>query len=260
MMKEIVEIIDGKPMTTSLKVADIFETDHKSILQTIGTIHITLHSIEEEPLNFKSKKSFNGNELLDEYYFMDQTAFTALSFCLTGKKAMQHRITFMQKFNQLELELLKEKQELIDLNDLSEALRVIANKLITVESLPVTVTETPEAEENPAAAFFRQLSVTSVYKHRETGKTDAVRWLLPKMGLRPTLTTNWLVEKEYLKTVSYAPGNQKERALKVPTEKGEFYFQILPNVSLVVTPAGKSLLANLKSTGQIPEHCLLATE
>lgn len=261
-MEEMVEIIDGKPMTTSLKVAEVFKIDHESVYQTIVTIRITLRSVKGKPLNFESKAFYDNNGTLKACFLMDQTDFSILSLCLTGENNMFHRRIFIEKFEQLKLELSNKQQELVNTYSLYEAMQGISDKLDVLKGLFKTKNTKeiePLAEKDPTPFFFERSSEIKTGNSRKTGITDAARWVLPKLGLKPTITTNWLVEKDYLKTVPYAPGHQKLRALKVPTEKGKPYFQILPNLSLVVTPMGKSLLIDFKSAGHIPKHCLLMT-
>lgn len=175
---------------------------------------------------------------------------------------MFHRRIFIEKFEQLKLELSNKQQELVNTYSLYEAVQSISDKLDDLKGLFKTKNTKeiePLAEEDPIPFFFERSSEIKTSNSRKTGITDAARWALPKLGLRPTITTNWLVEEDYLKTVPYTPGHQEMRALKVPTEKGKPYFQILPNLSLIVTPMGKSLLIDFKSAGHIPKHCLLVT-
>ena len=101
-MNELVFIQNDQALTTSLKVAEVFEKRHDNVIQAIEKALASL-------LNFKdAKKAFVKSSYVDAqgkerpmYYLnRDGFSFTVMSF--TGNKAAQWKWNYIQAFNQIE--------------------------------------------------------------------------------------------------------------------------------------------------------------
>lgn len=101
-MKNLVQIIDGKAVTTSRQVAEVFEKQHKHVLRSIREL--------------ESPKEFNESNFgLVEYedpkgekrpeYLITRDGFTLLAMGFTGKKAMEFKIAYINAFNAMEKKL-----------------------------------------------------------------------------------------------------------------------------------------------------------
>lgn len=105
-MKDLVQMIDGKAVTTSRKVAEVFEKQHKNILQAIRELEIPE---EYERLNFQPTEYEAVNNLgkTVKYpeYLITRDGFTLLAMGFTGKKAMQFKIAYIEAFNAMEAQL-----------------------------------------------------------------------------------------------------------------------------------------------------------
>lgn len=101
-MTELVKLIDGKAVTTSRKVAEIFEKEHCKVLRSIREL--------ETPKNF-NEANFGLVEYIDQKgekrpeYLITRDGFTILAMGFTGKKAMQFKIAYIEAFNAMEEEL-----------------------------------------------------------------------------------------------------------------------------------------------------------
>ncbi|MCM0151632.1 Rha family transcriptional regulator [Photobacterium galatheae] len=100
------EIIDGQPMTTSLKVAQYFGKRHDNVLQAIRRL------TSEEDLHFLNfKETFvaspipNGGTRNDKVYYMTKDGFYFLVLGFTGKQALLFRAAFIKEFNRMDEEL-----------------------------------------------------------------------------------------------------------------------------------------------------------
>lgn len=100
----LVEIIgkrnEEKIVTTSLKVAEVFEREHKNVLQTI----------ENLVANNQAAKFFNTTTYKNRgkdypMYEMDRDGFSLLVMGFTGEKALKWKLDYINAFNAMENEL-----------------------------------------------------------------------------------------------------------------------------------------------------------
>ena len=106
------DIKKTKNITNSLLVAQTFKKEHKNVLRDIENILKETTGSDLSSLNFyikkKQYKDLKGE--LRPYYEMDKDFFTLLVMGYTGSKAMKFKIDYINKFNQMEQELLRRKE------------------------------------------------------------------------------------------------------------------------------------------------------
>lgn len=104
----LVEIIgkryEEQILTTSLKVADKFEKQHKDVLESIRGIRNAMNTAEFSAL-FKetSYKASNGKN--NPMYEMNRDGFSLLAMGFTGEKALKWKLDYINAFNIMEFEL-----------------------------------------------------------------------------------------------------------------------------------------------------------
>ena len=100
----LVEIVgkryEEKLITTSLKVAEVFEKEHKNILKSIENLVADNSAAKFFQLTTYKKR---GKEY--PMYEMDRDGFSLLVMGYTGEKALQWKIKYIEAFNQMESEL-----------------------------------------------------------------------------------------------------------------------------------------------------------
>lgn len=99
------------PVVSSRRVAEIFSKRHDNVLRDISDINSGLLKIEEPnwQTNFiKSTYSDRGKKYPE--YLLTRDGFTLLAMGFTGKKAMQFKVAYINRFNQME-QLIQELQE-----------------------------------------------------------------------------------------------------------------------------------------------------
>lgn len=118
MLKNAVTVIDGRAVTTSMKIAEIFGKQHKHVLDSIRKL--------EAPKEF-TEPNFRLSEFTDStgrklpMYQITRDGFTLLAMGFTGKKAMQFKVAYIEAFNAMEAELKNGfKAQIDDLNDLKK--------------------------------------------------------------------------------------------------------------------------------------------
>lgn len=111
-MLKAVQIIDGKAVTTSRKIAEIFEKQHKDILRAIRELEIPADYRERNfaPSVYEQPNPSGGKPIQHPEYLITRDGFTILAMGFTGKKAMEFKIAFINAFNTME-ECLKQIAE-----------------------------------------------------------------------------------------------------------------------------------------------------
>ena len=91
-------------VTTSLKVAEVFEKEHKHVLDAVRRL---MRSAE----NSAVIQMFQESAYLDEQgkerpmFIMNRDGFTLLAMGFNGKKALEFKIAYIDAFNKMEAEL-----------------------------------------------------------------------------------------------------------------------------------------------------------
>lgn len=139
----LVLLINNKPATTSLKIAEIFNKQHKSVIRSLENLECSKE--------FRSAH-FCADVYLDQFgrkqklYIIDRDGFTILAMGFTGKIAMMFKEAYINAFNKMEnhirqqntnqedwlqkelLEIIKKEQEREILNAVN-----VSRPVITLE-------------------------------------------------------------------------------------------------------------------------------
>lgn len=111
-MLKVVEIINGRAVTTSRKVAEIFEKKHCDILRAIRDLEIPEDYRERNFASsvYEQPNPSGGKPIQQPEYLITRDGFTILAMGFTGKKAMQFKIAYINAFNAME-EALRNQQD-----------------------------------------------------------------------------------------------------------------------------------------------------
>ena len=92
-----VRVVDGKsvPVTTSLKISEVFEKQHKHIIRDIEVLISSgkFNQPNFEPVNYRDKKGESR-----KMYLLDQKFTTLLIMGFTGSKALDWKIAYYEEF------------------------------------------------------------------------------------------------------------------------------------------------------------------
>lgn len=94
---------NGKPIVSSRYVSEIFHKRHDHVLRDIENITISLPKIGE--VNWESnfqKSTYKDRGKRYPEVIMTRDGFTLLAMGFTGKKALQFKIDYINRFNQME--------------------------------------------------------------------------------------------------------------------------------------------------------------
>lgn len=107
--KEVVielQVVDGKATTTSRQVAEMFNKEHKDVLKIIKNL------VEQLDFNQRNFAPVDYRDLKGEMrpmYNIDRDGFTLLAMGFNGQEALNFKMKYIQAFNAMEQELLKQK-------------------------------------------------------------------------------------------------------------------------------------------------------
>lgn len=110
-MTELVFLKSKTPLTTSLKVAEVFEKPHNDVMKSIRRL---IADIGDEG---KISPMFHETTYADKYgrqkpmYTMNRDGFSLLAMGFTGKKALEFKLDYIKAFNAMEQMLLQQQNE-----------------------------------------------------------------------------------------------------------------------------------------------------
>lgn len=124
---DLVEIENGQPVTTSLKIAELFGKNHKEVLRDIRD------RISPNVSNDFTQRNFAPSSYADStgrnlpMYYLTRDGFTMVAMGYTGPKAMQFKEAYINEFNKMEAMLQKTRPNADDL--IEQAATKITSKL-----------------------------------------------------------------------------------------------------------------------------------
>ena len=97
-------LIEGRPVTSSLKVAEYFGKQHKDVLESIRKL-ISLKPEFERERNFsltQETKQLGATTRKTPFYWIDRKGFSILAMGFTGAKALDFKCAFYDEFERME--------------------------------------------------------------------------------------------------------------------------------------------------------------
>lgn len=98
-MKDLVIMHDQQAVTTSLKVAEIFEKRHDHIIRDISNLSKDVPNFGEMFVQSYEPDSYGRKRRM---FYMNRDGFTLLAMGFTGSKAMEFKLKYIEAFNKME--------------------------------------------------------------------------------------------------------------------------------------------------------------
>lgn len=105
-----VDLVEGRPVVSSLKIAEHFEKPHNRVLNSIREI---IDDLPEDlrlsnfrPSQYEGQTPSGGARTYP-MYLLTRDGFTLIAMGFTGKKALAWKVKYIQAFNAMENELAK---------------------------------------------------------------------------------------------------------------------------------------------------------
>ncbi len=178
------EIKDGQVVTTSLRVAEIFERKHKTVLQAIRELDCSDGFRGQNFLpTLKTTQLPNNATRQDPFYFITRDGFIFLVMGFTGKTAAKYKEAYIYAFNEMEAKLRRQQEEERMLRRMQQGCAP------TFADAPRVVHDLLQHTDGIVESYGKQRVVSSVTLARLTGKEhryicDSVRRMF-KHTLRP---------------------------------------------------------------------------
>ena len=97
-MKEVlVQIIKDEAVTSSLRVAEVFEKRHSDVLESIKNL-----VAENSVAKFFSNGTYENRGKEYPLQYMNRDGFTLLAMGFTGSKALKFKLDYIEAFNRME--------------------------------------------------------------------------------------------------------------------------------------------------------------
>ena len=233
----------GTPVTDSVKVARVFEKQHKNVMKSIRNI---LRSAQ----NLANHKWFAETTYTDAQgkrqpmFLMNRDGFSLLTMSLTGEKAMAFKVAFIEQFNRME-QAIKELAPATPAipQTFAQALRLAAEQAETIEAQQKQL----EAQA-PKVAF-----ATAIINSPSSCGIDELAKLLKQNGvdMGEIRLFQWLRDNDYLCSVGTARNQPTQKALdmglfelKPQTWTNPKTDEVMTTTRTMVTGKGKEYFIN----------------
>lgn len=97
-MAELVNVINNQVVTDSLMVAEVFEKEHKHVLEAIRQILVA----ENSAAKFFHESTYENRGKQYPCYLMNRDGFSLLVMGFTGSKALEWKLRYIEAFNAME--------------------------------------------------------------------------------------------------------------------------------------------------------------
>lgn len=92
----------GRPFCSTRQVAETFNKEHRNVIRDIETKILGVTAPDFTELNFELSAYKDESGKRNKEYLMTKDGFALLAMGFTGKKAMEFKVAYIARFNQME--------------------------------------------------------------------------------------------------------------------------------------------------------------
>ena len=233
----------GTPVTDSVKVARVFEKQHKNVMKSIRNILGSAQNLANQKW-FAETTYTDAQGKRQPMFLMNRDGFSLLTMSLTGEKAMAFKVAFIEQFNRME-QAIKELAPATPAipQTFAQALRLAAEQAETIEAQQKQL----EAQA-PKVAF-----ATAIINSPTSCGIDELAKLLKQNGvdMGEIRLFQWLRDNDYLCSVGTARNQPTQKALdmglfelKPQTWTNPKTDEVMTTTRTMVTGKGKEYFIN----------------
>ena len=233
----------GTPVTDSVKVARVFEKQHKNVMKSIRNILGSAQNLANQKW-FAETTYTDAQGKRQPMFLMNRDGFSLLTMSLTGEKAMAFKVAFIEQFNRME-QAIKELAPATPAipQTFAQALRLAAEQAETIEAQQKQL----EAQA-PKVAF-----ATAIINSPSSCGIDELAKLLKQNGvdMGEIRLVQWLRDNDYLCSVGTARNQPTQKALdmglfelKPQTWTNPKTDEVMTTTRTMVTGKGKEYFIN----------------
>lgn len=199
----------GTPVTDSMKVAQVFGKRHDNVLKSIRNLCSPKNLGEQSKLNewFYESRYNDANGVKRPKFIMTRDGFSLLAMSLTGEKALQFKVGFIEQFDAMETVIKQAVQPSTPSipQTFAEALRLAASQAEKIEEQQKQL-----EEQAPKVAF-----ATSIINSPSSCGIDELAKILKQNGIDTgeRRLFQWLRENGFLCSVGTAYNQPTQKAL-----------------------------------------------
>lgn len=106
-MNNLVVLRDRQAVTDSLKVAEVFEKQHRHVLEKARNLTAENSAVKNM---FVETTYINKRGQKQPIIYMNRDGFTLIAMGFTGKKAMEFKLKYIQAFNKMEQQIRNQSE------------------------------------------------------------------------------------------------------------------------------------------------------
>lgn len=138
-IENAVTMRNGEPVTTSLKLAEVFGKPHKNVLKAVRALEIPeeFARLNFEPCNYQHPQ--NRQKL--PMYYITRDGFTLLAMGFTGARAMAYKLAYIERFNAMEKTLKGAIQYSVmaAITDMANAINALKDQVTILANRPAVI-------------------------------------------------------------------------------------------------------------------------
>lgn len=237
----VIQSPQGRDVTTSLIVAEVFGKNHKEVLRDIERLSCSedfrVRNFAHTPYTHPQ----NGQKY--HYYEMTKDGFSFLVMGYTGKKAGEFKEMFINEFNKREMMLKSDDYILARSQEILQKRLLVAEKKLELAEATIEEQTAQLREQAPKVEYVDQvLASVNTYTSTQMAKelnlrhAEHMHALLKDRGVMYRQSGQWLItakysERGYTKTRTHAyvrsDGSQGTNSITVWTESGRLFLHDL---------------------------------
>lgn len=253
----IIQSPQGRDVTTSLIVAEVFGKRNADVLRDIRNLHCSPEFKERNfALMVKINELQQGGAQKSEYYEMTKDGFSFLVMGYTGDKAGQFKEMFINEFNKREMMLKSDDYILARSQEILHNRLQLAEKQLEIAQETISAQDTQLKQQAPKVSYYDQTlqsvnTLTTTQVAKSIGmETHTLTKKLKEAGIIFKQSGMWMLHAPYSKwklhatrTSSYtrSDGTTGTSQYTVWTERGRRFIVALNDNGFNTSKAVKAI-------------------
>lgn len=218
-MNNLVIMKDQQAVTSSLQVAEVFDKNHKHVLEAIDSLR---EGVAENWADLFYEDTYTHPQNKQQYriIYMNRDGFTLLAMGFTGKKALKFKLKYIEAFNKMESHIKTGGFKVP--STMAEALRLAADQQEQIETMKPKATYYDLILQNKDL-----MSVTPIAKDYGMSATK-LNQLLAEWGIQYKQGRQWILyakyqNKGYTQSFTYPSDIDHSHPLTKWTQEGRLF-------------------------------------
>lgn len=187
-MNDLVIMKDQQAVTSSLQVAEVFDKNHKHVLEAIDSLR---EGVAENWADLFYEDTYTHPQNKQQYriIYMNRDGFTLLAMGFTGKKALKFKLKYIEAFNKMESHIKTGGFKVP--STMAEALRLAADQQEQIEAMK------PKVNYFDQIMASKSLMITTTIAKDYGMSAKAFNDLLKKLKIQYKLGGIWYLYSKY---------------------------------------------------------------